>query len=145
MGDGVQPIWRRRESFVRGGIVGSAEVPYPPHSVSSWVVRDPRGASSGYAARVIDDMNTRQPNPSLVLAAGVLGGHAWYVWAIVATVILLNFSSLSTALMSRGRRRHPNGPPPNVRRVEPASVLLWVAILALAALIGVGVATAGAG
>jgi hypothetical protein len=89
-------------------------------------------------------VGARMTNPILPLA-GDAGGYPWWLWAVAAAVVVLNIAAAVAALKGREHRSRAPATPPDQRRVRLATVLMWAGILAVAALIGLGIASAGHG
>lgn len=82
------------------------------------------------------------PNPS---SLPEYGGRPIWLWGAIAVVVLLNAAAVWTAVR-RARRTSARVPvPPGRRRLTASSVLLWLCIVILAAIIGVGIGTLGSG
>jgi hypothetical protein len=137
--------------------------PHPPHSTSYGirVGRDgpggrelPRRALRSASAvgtlsgdEGIERWTRRTPRPigrpSSDTVVTTPSGQAWWVWAAIGVVVLLNASALLMALRDRRHRRGGPGRPPDQRRVRAATILLWLVVILVAAAIGFGVGSLG--
>ena len=84
-------------------------------------------------------------SPASVLQGGGAGGHAWWIWGLVAVVVALNLAAVCAALGRRGGRGARPVRPPDERRLRSVSILVWSGILLVSLLIGLGIASVGPG